>query len=203
MQEWLNWPLSKSGVPQGTEGSNPSLSAKKLSEKQVTGLAFLFLYVIVCIELTPSHGAHDPKGIPDAKRHREHRRAGQHGHQRGVHPSLRDVASAGGRDARQRDAAKRQGVDRWPRPHLPGGRLLVHRRLQDDGDADGGPYPSPRGKQHAQHQAQPLRPGLHQPQRRPAGPRPAGHQLTGGRQARRSSAGAQAAEERRRAVPRK
>jgi hypothetical protein len=29
VQEWLNWPLSKSGVPQGTEGSNPSLSAMK------------------------------------------------------------------------------------------------------------------------------------------------------------------------------
>jgi hypothetical protein len=29
MQEWLNWPLSKSGEPKGSEGSNPSLSAKK------------------------------------------------------------------------------------------------------------------------------------------------------------------------------
>ncbi len=29
MQEWLNWPLSKSGEPQGSEGSNPSLSAMK------------------------------------------------------------------------------------------------------------------------------------------------------------------------------
>jgi hypothetical protein len=29
VQEWLNWPLSKSGEPQGSEGSNPSLSAKK------------------------------------------------------------------------------------------------------------------------------------------------------------------------------
>lgn len=29
MQEWLNWPLSKSGVGQLTEGSNPSLSANK------------------------------------------------------------------------------------------------------------------------------------------------------------------------------
>ncbi len=29
MQEWLNWPLSKSGKPQGFEGSNPSLSAKR------------------------------------------------------------------------------------------------------------------------------------------------------------------------------
>ena len=28
MQEWLNWPLSKSGEPQGSEGSNPSLSAR-------------------------------------------------------------------------------------------------------------------------------------------------------------------------------
>ena len=28
VQEWLNWPLSKSGEPQGSEGSNPSLSAK-------------------------------------------------------------------------------------------------------------------------------------------------------------------------------
>ena len=28
MQEWLIWPLSKSGVPKGTEGSNPSLSAR-------------------------------------------------------------------------------------------------------------------------------------------------------------------------------
>ena len=27
MQEWLNWPLSKSGEPQGSEGSNPSFSA--------------------------------------------------------------------------------------------------------------------------------------------------------------------------------
>ena len=27
MQEWLNWPLSKSGIPQGIEGSNPSPSA--------------------------------------------------------------------------------------------------------------------------------------------------------------------------------
>ena len=27
MQEWLIWPLSKSGEPQGSEGSNPSLSA--------------------------------------------------------------------------------------------------------------------------------------------------------------------------------
>ena len=31
MQEWLNWPLSKSGEPQGSEGSNPSLSAKFIS----------------------------------------------------------------------------------------------------------------------------------------------------------------------------
>lgn len=29
MQEWLNWPLSKSGESQDSEGSNPSLSAKK------------------------------------------------------------------------------------------------------------------------------------------------------------------------------
>jgi hypothetical protein len=29
MQEWLNWPLSKSGVSQDTQGSNPCLSAKK------------------------------------------------------------------------------------------------------------------------------------------------------------------------------
>ena len=27
MQEWLNWPLSKSGMGQLIEGSNPSLSA--------------------------------------------------------------------------------------------------------------------------------------------------------------------------------
>jgi hypothetical protein len=27
MQEWLNWPLSKSGMPQGIRGSNPRLSA--------------------------------------------------------------------------------------------------------------------------------------------------------------------------------
>jgi hypothetical protein len=32
MQEWLNWPLSKSGEPQGSEGSNPSLSAKLKSD---------------------------------------------------------------------------------------------------------------------------------------------------------------------------
>ena len=31
VQEWLNWPLSKSGEPQGSEGSNPSLSAKFIS----------------------------------------------------------------------------------------------------------------------------------------------------------------------------
>ena len=30
MQEWLNWPLSKSGVPKGTKGSNPFLSAIQL-----------------------------------------------------------------------------------------------------------------------------------------------------------------------------
>jgi hypothetical protein len=29
MQEWLNWPLSKSGIGRPIEGSNPSLSAKK------------------------------------------------------------------------------------------------------------------------------------------------------------------------------
>jgi hypothetical protein len=29
VQEWLNWPLSKSGVAQVTEGSNPSLSARR------------------------------------------------------------------------------------------------------------------------------------------------------------------------------
>ena len=29
MQEWLNWPLSKSGMGQPIEGSNPSLSATK------------------------------------------------------------------------------------------------------------------------------------------------------------------------------
>ena len=27
VQEWLNWLVSKTSVPQGTEGSNPSLSA--------------------------------------------------------------------------------------------------------------------------------------------------------------------------------
>ena len=31
VQEWLNWPLSKSGVAQVTEGSNPSLSAKQVA----------------------------------------------------------------------------------------------------------------------------------------------------------------------------
>jgi hypothetical protein len=31
VQEWLNWPLSKSGKPQGFEGSNPSLSAMFLT----------------------------------------------------------------------------------------------------------------------------------------------------------------------------
>ena len=31
VQEWLNWPLSKSGEPQGSEGSNPSLSANIIS----------------------------------------------------------------------------------------------------------------------------------------------------------------------------
>ncbi len=36
VQEWLNWPLSKSGEPQGSEGSNPSLSAKQLSHRQDT-----------------------------------------------------------------------------------------------------------------------------------------------------------------------
>ena len=35
VQEWLNWPLSKSGKPQGFEGSNPSLSA-------------MFLIVFIC-----------------------------------------------------------------------------------------------------------------------------------------------------------
>ena len=29
VQEWLNWPLSKSGIEQSIEGSNPSLSASK------------------------------------------------------------------------------------------------------------------------------------------------------------------------------
>ena len=29
VQEWLNWPLSKSGMGQLIEGSNPSLSANK------------------------------------------------------------------------------------------------------------------------------------------------------------------------------
>ncbi len=33
VQEWLNWPLSKSGKPQGFEGSNPSLSATILFMK--------------------------------------------------------------------------------------------------------------------------------------------------------------------------
>ncbi len=28
VQEWLNWPLSKSGMEQSIEGSNPSLSAR-------------------------------------------------------------------------------------------------------------------------------------------------------------------------------
>ncbi len=38
MQEWLNWPLSKSGKPQGFEGSNPSLSATKevMTKKEET-----------------------------------------------------------------------------------------------------------------------------------------------------------------------
>jgi hypothetical protein len=30
VQEWLNWPLSKSGKVKAFEGSNPSLSARKL-----------------------------------------------------------------------------------------------------------------------------------------------------------------------------
>ena len=30
VQEWLNWLVSKTSVPQGTEGSNPSLSAKDI-----------------------------------------------------------------------------------------------------------------------------------------------------------------------------
>ncbi len=32
VQEWLNWPLSKSGMEQSIEGSNPSLSAMKNRE---------------------------------------------------------------------------------------------------------------------------------------------------------------------------
>lgn len=36
MQEWLNWPLSKSGELQGSEGSNPSLSARKELYKIMT-----------------------------------------------------------------------------------------------------------------------------------------------------------------------
>gem|GEM_PF-3282470 len=35
VQEWLNWLVSKTSVPQGTEGSNPSLSAKKNNDRPV------------------------------------------------------------------------------------------------------------------------------------------------------------------------
>ena|GEM_PF-4623281 len=38
VQEWLNWPLSKSGEPQGSEGSNPSLSAMKIVEAPASAL---------------------------------------------------------------------------------------------------------------------------------------------------------------------
>jgi hypothetical protein len=31
VQEWLNWLVSKTSVAQATEGSNPSLSAKKIT----------------------------------------------------------------------------------------------------------------------------------------------------------------------------
>ena len=38
MQEWLNWPLSKSGKVKAFEGSNPSLSAKQNRDHQVSVL---------------------------------------------------------------------------------------------------------------------------------------------------------------------
>jgi hypothetical protein len=42
VQEWLNWLLSKSSEPQGSEGSNPSLSARK-DELRSLGLGFSLL----------------------------------------------------------------------------------------------------------------------------------------------------------------
>ena len=37
VQEWLNWPLSKSGKAQAFEGSNPSLSARRGALKHLLG----------------------------------------------------------------------------------------------------------------------------------------------------------------------
>ena len=44
--EWSNVPDSKSGVPQGTVGSNPTLSAKCLAKTPLPG-RFLFLWAIL------------------------------------------------------------------------------------------------------------------------------------------------------------
>ena len=41
VQEWLNWPLSKSGMAQAIEGSNPSLSARR-EATSLYGWSFLF-----------------------------------------------------------------------------------------------------------------------------------------------------------------
>jgi hypothetical protein len=38
--EWSNVPDSKSGVPQGTVGSNPTLSASKSMNKRLSGRFF-------------------------------------------------------------------------------------------------------------------------------------------------------------------
>ena len=57
MQEWLNWTPSKSVVPQGTVGSNPTLSAKP-DETPLRGFS--------------SHGARAkpdaPAALPDARK---------------------------------------------------------------------------------------------------------------------------------------
>jgi hypothetical protein len=45
--EWPNVPDSKSGVPQGTVGSNPTLSANKPMNKRLSG-RFSFFCTFVC-----------------------------------------------------------------------------------------------------------------------------------------------------------
>ena len=47
VSEWSNVPLSKSGVPQGTEGSNPSLSARLKIIQNLSTVLFCFSELVL------------------------------------------------------------------------------------------------------------------------------------------------------------
>jgi hypothetical protein len=61
--EWSNVPDSKSGVPQGTVGSNPTLSAN--AKPQVIDLLGVFWLLVLLKMAAPPYTPPKPKALAD------------------------------------------------------------------------------------------------------------------------------------------